>query len=75
MTKPIISFRIDPQNQQLLDLLKKIGRNKAEFINEAIKMHGPTLIRKMEEDWKHVHDYMSSLEPTFEVPEEPEEKK
>lgn len=44
------SFRVDEANAELLDAISAIGRNKSEFINEAIKMHGPFLVRRLEQD-------------------------
>lgn len=44
------SFRVDEDNAELLDAVSATGRNKSEFINEAIKMHGPFLVKKIEQD-------------------------
>ena len=52
------SFRVDDDNGQILETITGIGRNKSEFINEAIRMHGPFLVKKFKQD----HDRIISLE-------------
>ena len=43
---PPISFRPDPENAKILDFLVENGRNRSEFINEAIRMQFPELVNR-----------------------------
>ena len=55
--KKTVSFRVSPENQELLKLLKSLDRNCSQFINEAIRTHGPSLIEKIKEDAERARAY------------------
>lgn len=48
--KPYVtSFRVARENADLIQNAKALGFNAGEFINEAILMHGPHLLKKLKE--------------------------
>lgn len=51
--KPYVtSFRVARENSALIQNAKSLGFNAGEFINEAIMMHGPHLLKKLKEQSK-----------------------
>ena len=55
--KKTVSFRVSSENRELLELVKSLERNCSQFINEAIRAHGPHLIEKIKEDGERAKAY------------------
>lgn len=61
--KPYVtSFRVAPENSQLLQNAKALGFNAGEFINDAIMMHGPHLLKKLKAQSKSRLEMVEAIE-------------
>jgi len=61
--KPYVtSFRVAPENSSLIANAKALGFNAGEFINEAIMMHGPHLLKKLKTQSKRRIEMVEFIE-------------